>query len=260
MLDTLLATISAGVPLALAVLGIYVTWQPPEIPSKKHDIMIICFVVLGLLGVACAGAVAYRSGRQLDRIETNTGNPPKVEVNVPPSTPPQVTILPPTPTRHVSTGFIKMATDPQFADGGNALAEASPLSVNIRVMNGGAEPVDGFFRYFEISLQPVTTETADKVDATMLATFKKNAKKMAKSVTPEQKHTVDPGTIDWNTLTTQALTKAQVDGINNGTLRFYVYALASWKDEAHDFEYCVSLQPPKTPQLNVNAVWHNCVH
>ena len=57
------------------------------------------------------------------------------------------------------------------------------------------------------------------------------------------------------------LTQDQVDGILTGRLRVYYYAWSRWKDAPDDYQMCLTMQPPKSRDLqSQKLVWHNCAN
>lgn len=111
MLNIILAVAQAIVALIGAYLGVHVTLHPPGESAKKSRAYKVGFIACGVVATVLIAVQAYRNDtsqtalqRQLGRIEHNTTEPPKVQVNVPPAqvqflpSPQLEKIVPPVPT------------------------------------------------------------------------------------------------------------------------------------------------------------------
>jgi hypothetical protein len=90
MLDIHIPIFVAAFTLVTAFLGMHVTLHPAETQQQKVWYK-IGFLVCALVGCILVGVQAWRNNHaqgklqaEIDRIEINTKQPPKVEVNVPP--------------------------------------------------------------------------------------------------------------------------------------------------------------------------------
>lgn len=111
MYDVLLTLAVCVTQVVLGLMGIQVSLNPPS--KDHHRQWMVAFVLVGAVGVFLTGWLSKRNAdtqnalkSQLDRIEHN---PPKIEVNVPPSVPPQIIVNPNIPTKpetDVSRGFM----------------------------------------------------------------------------------------------------------------------------------------------------------
>ncbi len=246
----------------MAALGVYVSLKP-QLP-EKHARFIVAFLLL-FLGGGVVNVVQTRLASkaqeelrgQLTQIRKNTETPPQVTVNVPPNAPPQIIVNPSqSVSRHIAAGFIQFARMPEFLNNGQ-IAEGVPITTNLFLTNRGSEPVDDFVRVFATAIVSVQGKDPDQVDREVHSALSKQAIKNMK--TAKKGPTINVNDVAWNTLSSPPLTKEQADGILRGTLRFYVYGWARWKDELHDFDSCIWLQAPSVPQVDSNkAVWHVC--
>jgi hypothetical protein len=260
MLWDVLIAIGIGLSqLALAWYAVHISVKE----NRKRNAVIIGIV--GVLGISLTVFATVRTGMtqkdleaRLEKIQKNTETPPQVTVNVPQSAPPQIIVNPLRNTsRRISAGFVQFARMPEFIDGGR-IAQGVPITANLFLMNRGSEPVDNFKRVFGVALVPVKDKDANQADREVHSAFSKSVLKSSK-MDNQQGTTLNVGDIAWNTLSTPALTKEQVDQLLNGGLRFYVYGWARWKDGLHDFDSCLWLQSPSVPQIDSNtAVWHVC--
>jgi len=90
MWEIVVAFLPQIVQFCLLVLGVYVSLRPPR---KEHHVrFIICFCVLGVVGIVLTTWEQRSLGSQLNAIQKNTEQPVKFTVNVPP---PTVQLLPP---------------------------------------------------------------------------------------------------------------------------------------------------------------------
>lgn len=251
--------------IGIGITQVILTWYGVHVSVQENRIRNA--VVIGLVGVIGIGLTVIGTVKnglsqralegKLEKIQKNTEAPPQVTVNIPPNAPPQIVVNPPTTSHHISGGFVQFARMPEFLNNGQ-IAEGMPITTNLFLINRGSEPVDNFVRNFAIALVSIKDKDADQVDREVRAAFSKNAKKDASKA---KGLSLNVGDIAWNTLSTPSLTKAQVDEMMRGTLRFYVYGWSRWKDELHDFDECIWLQPPSVPQIDSNkAVWHVCVN
>jgi hypothetical protein len=105
MLDIVLAIALAIFTLATAYLGVHVTIHPAETDKGKLAYK-LAFGVCGLVACVLIGVQSYRNvmaqralTAQMSRIEGNTKEPPKVQVNVPPA---QIVMPPPAHTKNAA--------------------------------------------------------------------------------------------------------------------------------------------------------------
>ena len=91
MVDIIIAVLLGALTLLTAYLGVHVTLHPPQTDTEKFWYK-GGFCVSGVLACSFIGVQAYRNHvsqaaltAQMGRIETNTKEPPKVQVNVPPT-------------------------------------------------------------------------------------------------------------------------------------------------------------------------------
>jgi hypothetical protein len=253
------------IAIGIGVVQLVITWYAVDITLKEKRIKTAVTIgILGLLGIGLTVFATIRNSLtqkglevRLEKIQRNTETPPQVTVNVPQSAPPQIIVNPQQNTsRRVTAGFIQFARMPEFLNNGR-VAEGTPITTNLFLMNRGSEPVDNFTRYLGIGLVSIKEKDANQVDREIHSAFSKDAVKTIK--TSKRGVTLNVGDVAWNTLSTPVLTKEQADQLLNGTLRFYVYGWARWKDELHDFDSCMWLQAPSVAQIDSNtAVWHVC--
>jgi hypothetical protein len=253
------------IAIGIGVSQLVITWYAVDISVRENRLRNA--IIIGLVGFAGIGLTVFGTIRnglaqtalegRMEKIQKNTETPPQVTVNVPQNAPPQIIVNPP-PSRHVSAGSIQSARMPEFLNNGQ-IAEGVPISVNLSLANRGSEPVDNFERYFGTFLVSVKDRDSQQVDREVHSAFLKEVTKAAKMA--KKGPTINVGDVAWNTLVTPPLTKEQVDGILRGTVRFYAYAWARWKDELHDFDSCIWLQAPSVPQIDsTKAVWHICAN
>ena len=259
-MDIFLAALLFLVASATAYLGVHVTLHPPATDKAKRSYK-VAFLALTVvaLGLIIWQTILNRRETgslhaQLNKIQKNTETPPSVTVNVPPSAPPQIIVNNAPPSKHVALGFVKLSRNPQFLNGGQII-EGLPLRVNIFFANKGSEPVENVATYYGTAIAPIAGDP-DKLDREIHAKFYSDARKGAAT---SPLFTLNPGDEMWNTVDTPKLTKEQVEGLIGGTVRFYAYGWARWKNESHDFDLCLWLQAPRMNHIdNDMAVWHMC--
>ena len=137
------------------------------------------------------------------------------------------------------------------------------FQANIGLKNAGSTPVDNVYRFFELSLVPLTTSDTDKRTHERLLSdaLAEQADEIKKG---NQGTRVGAGHGIWNTLflppkSSVPLTADQARDFLKGNYRLYVYAWARWKDAPSDLDVCQWVQPPPYDDLvDKNIVYHLC--
>lgn len=70
-MDIAIGILAALVQLALVVLGIHVSLKPPS--KERHRRWIAAFIIIGVIGVAFSGVLAWRTSQSQDKIENVLG-------------------------------------------------------------------------------------------------------------------------------------------------------------------------------------------
>lgn len=210
------------------------------------------FYLSGLLMLVLIVAQTYRTAsaqrelsRILGKIERNTEQPPKLEVNVPP---------PPLPIVK-SKGFLEL--EPQWLQ--TKIVADAPLTLNLFFTNKGQEPIAGVYHYGVAG--PVTAEESP-------ITVHEELLKRAGSEYRKELHSRIPGTTVsvgrsiWNgPLGIASLSQEQYTKLKNGSLRFYVFGWAHWNNAVSDLDECVWLKIPDDDDLSQpnKLVWRDCI-
>lgn len=260
--DIVIASGIAFTQLALAWYGVHVSVMEHRIRNAE---------IIGLVGALGVGLTiwgAIRTGltqqnleTTLARIQRNTEAPPKVEVNIPPSIPPQIIVAPPAPSSgpRVSGGFVQFLRTPEFLHGGQ-LAPKVRVDVNLYLVNKGTEPIYGVHRNFALAVAPIGNDP-DKVDRDIHSKFREDSlRRFQLEIKANNRgFSVNTNEAVWNTLSFIPDNQEVVDALTDGTLRFYVYGWARWQEGKHDFDECLWLQRPLKPEITDSAIWHRCV-
>jgi hypothetical protein len=143
-----------------------------------------------------------------------------------------------------------------FNDEQSYLSATSPLNVHLWMRNLGGFPVNNVYTYYEARLVKIgsdngrTVHTELRTNALNHLTDVVNAG--SRGVTVGRQHGL------WDTLRME-LSQAQVEGIENGQMRIYIYAWARWKDAQHDLDFCEWLQQPQSGDVSSKSlIWHVC--
>lgn len=256
--------------VALAIFGFFIqcglAYMGLTMTHWKHKASFFGLMVLGAIftGVAVKRGVdsANTVQTQLNIIQHNTETPPQITVNVAPSKS-QVILAPApnTPAAPVKSKAFMQLMRPELPD---KLEVNAPFHGNLYLVNTGAEPAYNAYAKFSDAIvnipHPDNAEESNIIDAqahkilldSALKTYNTSLKDGEKGVN------VAVGGNLWNTVRTAPLTKEQVDGIVNGGMRLYVFAWSRWDKSQSDLEACMWLQPPGTPDLKGNLIWHLC--
>jgi hypothetical protein len=267
MFDVVVALIAAAVPLALGILGVWVTLRPPA--TKKHAGWIALFVVVGIGGCLCSGIIAYRTGEQLTRIEKNTGNPPNITVqppavivNAPPDAPRPRAVANVVQMLMVSAYKPSGATDPRV--GGVWLIPDKDVLADIFFINSGsarAEDVKGWSEiYFMPSdpNKPDEEKVAEKTrDAKMLAS--RFVKSSAEHLKGAQVGEIDPNpnAYFWFTgRSERTVTQDDIDKLRGGGELLFIFYNVQYRDTS-GFHYIRGCRTPQPPAFSPE-VWQFC--
>ena len=140
------------------------------------------------------------------------------------------------------------------------LEVSRPLAINLWIRNLGGIPTENSYPYFESRLVLVGPEPDidQKIHSEMLkdalVEYGKNLNSGDKGKTIGAGHGV------WLTLDlAKSLTEAQVDEINHGQVRIYIYSWARWRDAPNDLDFCNWLNPPLNGDISDDAlIWRVC--
>lgn len=257
--------IAAGVGFTQLVL----TWYGVHVSMKESRMRNA--IIIGIIGAIGIGLIVYGAIRnnanqqglqtQLDRIQHNTEQPPKVEVNIP------------TPTVNVSVlgeegGFMQLIGTSLIGVGETSmykdellLTPNKPIMANVTFENRGKQRVFNNFTFGEIAIVMNVNEKADKVarEAFMRNVRSSRANIAAKGLRGTE---VGVGMSVWKTIQSVPLSKEHIDGILRGTSRMYIQTLSAWTnaDNKHSESIsCVWIQPPASIEVkDKDVVYRSC--
>jgi hypothetical protein len=270
MLDTFLAWSIILLPIILSVAGVVVSITAPQSHHKKfwYSGLVTTGVLLSVLtwwqqersqGIHDLEIKGLKD--QLNAIDKNTKQPPRVEVNVPP---PQVIIQNGTVTgvqqQPRNDGFLQLERQ-EFSQYPPTVAVGNKLSLNYHFVNRGNRPVRGA-RAWGFLIPADIAANGPNPDAKIWGICEKSCKQIYHHVSGKGGVLIGVNQEFWGTAVSQPLTDSDVKGIFNDTVRLYSITVAIWKSENGEeqnwsvcnFAHNIS---PDSPSL-VNAIWHNC--
>jgi hypothetical protein len=270
VLDITLAIVQGALMLLTAYLGVHVTLHPAEsdISTRRYK---AGFAGCALIACCLIGVQAYRSNqgqaalrKQLNAIERNTKQAPKVEVNVPP---PRV-ILQPSPLARLSARVVLKRTVSSYfetTEAGKiitnkpmaAFVAGRPISYNLTFENGGGIAAERFRAIGKVFL-------GDKDDELTEARFKEAFLQWIPKV-PPYVAALEIGSDNSKFITASSdeiLTSEDVQQKLHGAKVVYIFAETRYADPtgSHYIHYCSEMQPPVLSQAGeiVMEVWHDC--
>ncbi len=156
-------------------------------------------------------------------------------------------------------GFMQVG-EVHFAD--MPIAAGNRFVANVGIKNAGSTAVDNVYRYFEMTLTPIT----EHVDEEWHPKFLSHAlAEQADSISKGNRGvTVGSGHGIWNTLTVPKqtdppLAPEMAQAIRDNKYRLYVYVWSRWKDSPHDLDACRWVQIPPDGYIRDSQIyWHVC--
>jgi hypothetical protein len=238
-LDTVLFILAAVLPIAMAILGGHVASEKIGYRIAFWSLGVAAAAVVVLIGVRNEHTQNALQG-QLNQIQTNTEQPPKVEVNIPPA-PKQKAIM--VLAKTSNTDGIEIVHDPQHPDIG--------WFVNVSCKNVGpvtARKVGcGVYSGNISAIKGVPTNETLQMHWTNLLKEMSRAHMMRTDLAP--------GENSWGSVNLGML---DVDpALNSGDKVTLVAGAILYEDDAgpHKKEFCMWAQPPFSPP---HPVWHYC--
>jgi hypothetical protein len=256
VLDIFIVVALGIATLVTAYLGVHVTLHPAE-SQKEKQFYKIGFVVCGVLISFLAGWQAYRNNKtqnelsqELGRIEKNTNEPPKVQVNVPPA---QVVVEP--SEAHMPPSYLEVSNiiPPQ---GFNIIAPNKQFGLNVEFTQVGNGPIEDIHNVERILVGNEKSESSLKSHFSELlneAIRQDGGRKSALSLLNGR---------FYNSAVSPVLTEDQAKEILDGHQFFYLFIWATWKDQNGSkgkLEQCSwIMKPPEEFQVGQTISLHSC--
>ena len=245
------------IAIGTGVIQVIVTWYAVHISMKEHrkrNALVIG--VLGFVGIGLTVFATIRSGlsqqqlkAEIDRIERNTEQPPKVQVNVPPAS---VIVQPPPSGKQRAYVMIE---EPRISALLNQPLSVSTYCRNKTSTNVPAREVFCGSRFAVVVPDDnggVSVETQEK----QYKDFELSLKPIMHK--PGQGPTIFPPEAQWGSAQGSILTDEFLAALNSGKVLVLSMGLPLYRDDfgTHRTESCMWLQPPvDNPQ---QRIWHQC--
>ena len=249
MSNTALSTLQQVITVVLTVMGVVIALRPPQKGTWKEYLTIGLIVVLGGVGVYATyvqgsrlDVASQEQQKQLNVIQKNTEQPPKVEVNIPPSSVPKQRAIMALAKKTDADGIV-IFQDPQRSDG---------WLINAGCKNVGTVTAKRVRCSGDAKLIPASGGMTTK------EILRENWNEIIKKLPSEKSSSfvdLEPNMVTWGTLSLEIL--APNPDLNSGSKIIMVGGLMFYSDEAgsHKKEFCRLAQPPFNPS---NTIWQYC--
>jgi hypothetical protein len=232
IVDILLAAGITAISLWLAYLGVSVTLHPPT--EKEQVSLKRRFLILGFVAVGLTIFQGIRAGiAQKELLEAIHNNPAKIEVNVPQSPPPNVTVNPVPAQKHAHVTFKGMVPTNGYPL--RPFHQGQEPKINTEIENYDDIPV-------------MDTKMAGRVVVSPVAYIDGVFKKYRNTLKPSGGNgTLSFGNTSYRTFSGSPLTDDDVIGLDKGEKALCTIEIIQWNDETGYYEthfsQCFAVQP-----------------